>query len=333
MCGAVRSAGSSTAGRGTRTATAVAASVLACLLAIAIDARGSEQIPPCFGAAARDPEKPCVNRRLTFTAIPSPYDAPLEPSARCEPIDGVQPDACSFGPPRSKAVSSVALLGDSHATAWRAAVEVVAEANRWHGVSITRNNCPFTYARTPGKGRCKGWSGSVLRWLRNHREVRTVIVGANSGSGVVASGGRTQRTTKIEGYIDAWKSLPRSVRQIFVLRDVPHSRGSTADCVARAVSKRRNPALRCSRARAGALLPDEAAIAAERTDSERVHLIDLSDFMCDAEDCFPVVGGALVIKDIGHLTRTFSRSLGPYIGRAIARLRAPRPPVAVPGPG
>ena len=102
--------------------------------------------------------------------------------------------------------------------------------------------------------------------------MRTVIVGANSGSGVVPANGRTQRTTKIEGYIDAWKSLPRSVRHIFVLRDVPHSRNTTADCVARAVAKRRNPALRCSRPRAGALLADEAAIAAERTDSERVHL-------------------------------------------------------------
>ena len=41
--------------------------------------------------------------------------------------------------------------------------------------------------------------------------------------------------------------------------------------------------------------------------------------MCDDSRCFPVVGGALVIKDIGHLTRTFSRSLGPFLGRAIDR--------------
>ena len=74
------------------------------------------------------------------------------------------------------------------------------------------------------------------------------------------------------------------------------------------------------------LLTDEAAVAAQRTDSKRVKLIDLSDFMCDAQSCFPVVGGALVIKDIGHLTRTFSRSLGPYLARAIARMRtAPVP--------
>jgi hypothetical protein len=44
--------------------------------------------------------------------------------------------------------------------------------------------------------------------------------------------------------------------------------------------------------------------------------------MCDRENCFPVVGGALVIKDIGHLTRTFSATLGPYLDRAITRLQS-----------
>jgi hypothetical protein len=290
----------------------------------AADARAAAS-PPCFGAAARDPEIPCVNRKLSFVAIPSPYDAPLEPAAPCQPITRVSPSACAFGPPARKAVSSVALLGDSHAAAWRAALSVVADASRWHGISITRNNCPYTFAVTPGKGRCKGWAGSVRRWLKAHPEVKQVVVGANSGSGVVPNKGHTLRTTKILGYIDAWKSLPQSVHAIYVLRDAPHSANATAGCVAKAIARRRNPAVRCARSRAGALLTDEAAVAAQRTDSKRVHLIDLSDFMCDAKDCFPVVGGALVIKDIGHLTRTFSRTLGPYVGRAISRLQAQPP--------
>lgn len=277
----------------------------------------------CFGAAARDPEHPCVNRKLSFVAIPAPYDAPLEPSAPCEPIEDVTPQACAFGPRASKSVSSVALLGDSHATAWRAAAAVVADAMRWHGISITRDTCPFTYAKTRAGKRCKGWPGSVRRWLQAHREVKQVIVAANSGAGVVAQDGHTLRTTKINGYIEAWKSLPQSVRRIYVLRDVPHANGNTTECVSGAIHRRRNPALRCARPRERALEIDEAAVAAQRTDSKRVQLIDLSDYMCDVTSCFPVVGGALVIKDIGHLTRTFSRTLGPYLARAISRTQPP----------
>lgn len=282
--------------------------------------------PACFGAAARDPENPCVNRRLNLTATPTPSDAPLQPSAPCTPIRHVSPRACAFGVPRRDAVSSVALLGDSHAIAWRAAAAVVSDDRRWHGVSITRNNCPFTFATTPGKGRCTGWVGSVLRWLRSHAEVRQVIVGANSGSGVVAADGQGFVRTKTDGYVRAWKAIPRSVRDVFVLRDVPHGHSATAECVSRAIARRRNPAIRCARPRRGALLPDLAAVAAERTDSERVKLIDLTPFMCDDHDCFAVVGGALVIRDIGHLTRTFSTTLGPFLGRAISRLQAQAPP-------
>jgi hypothetical protein len=290
----------------------------------AADARAAAS-PPCFGAAARDPERPCRNRLLSFVAIPTPYNAPLEPSAPCRPIARVLPTACWFGPRLSKAAGSLALIGDSHATAWRAAVSVVADAKSWHAVSLNRNNCPFTFAVTPGKGNCKGWAGRVLRWLRAHPEVKRVVVGANSGSGVIPANGHTLRTTKINGYIDAWKAMPKTVHDIYVLRDAPHSRPTTADCVSHAIALRHNPALRCARPRAGALLADESALAAERTDSERVKLIDLSDFMCDDKVCFPVVGGALVIKDIGHLTRTFSRTLGPYLGRAISRLEVESP--------
>jgi hypothetical protein len=282
------------------------------------DARAAAR-PACFGAAARDPEHACVNRALTFTVIPSPYDAPLEPSAPCRPIPA-SPPACRFGVARSKAVSSVALLGDSHSTAWRAAIAVVADARQWHGVSINRSGCPFTLAATFGNPRCQHWTGRTLRWLRHHPEVHHVVVAANSGSGVVAAPGHTERITKINGYIAAWKALPHTVHEVLVLRDVPHNAGTTTACVSRAIARRRNPALRCARPREAALGRDEAAIAARRTDSRRVKLVDLSSFMCDRRNCFPVVGGALVIKDIGHLTRTFSTTLGPYLGRAITRI-------------
>jgi hypothetical protein len=49
----------------------------------------------------------------------------------------------------------------------------------------------------------------------------------------------------------------------------------------------------------------------------RVDLIDLTHFMCSRTRCFPVVGGALVHKDVTHLTRVFARTLGPYLLRRL----------------
>ena len=46
----------------------------------------------------------------------------------------------------------------------------------------------------------------------------------------------------------------------------------------------------------------------------------MSSFFCSLEKCFPVVGGALVYKDISHLTDVYASSLGPYLLRKIRAL-------------
>jgi hypothetical protein len=49
-------------------------------------------------------------------------------------------------------------------------------------------------------------------------------------------------------------------------------------------------------------------------------LIDLTSRICVDEPCSVVVNGMIVYRDFGHLTATFSRSLAPALGTAIAVL-------------
>jgi SGNH domain (fused to AT3 domains) len=278
--------------------------------------------PRCFGAAARDPQHRCVNRRLTSMVVPDPRHAMQQPSSPCAQVRFKTPGICAFGVSRRRASSTVALIGDSHAIHWRAALAVVARSAHWHGLSIARPNCPFTFARTGGHGDCAGWAQSIVRWLSHHKDVRTVFVSANAAWPVAPAAGESPLTTKIKGYVAAWNALPPTVREVFVIHDVPHSSRSAGGCIARALALGRNPGQRCARRRSRTLPNDHEVIAAQRSGSPRVKVIDLTPFMCSPSKCFPVVGGALVIKDFGHLTRTFSTSLGPYLGRAISRLRA-----------
>jgi len=285
------------------------------------DMAGADGAPACFGAAARDPDKPCVNRKLAFKAMPSPRNALLQPSAPCTVIRRKAPEVCAFGVSPKVAAPTVALLGDSHAVHWRAALAVAARTDRWRGVSITRSRCPFSLAKKPSR-RCIGWVRRVLLWLEDHPDVRTVFVSADSASGVSATPDQFE-ATKIGGFIRAWKALPPSVSEVFVLHDVPNNGKTTAGCVERAVARHRNAGVRCARPRGTALRTDHQAVAAAQSASDRAELIDLTPHMCDEQKCFPVVGGALVIKDVGHLTRTFSTTLGLYLRRAVSRLRAP----------
>ena len=293
----------------------------AAFVAAGLATASSEATRPCFGAAARDAEHPCINHRLSFVAIPSPTDALLQPSALCQVIRRRLPEVCGFGVSGRVAAPSIALLGDSHGLHWRAALGVMARREHVRGVSLTHHRCPFSTAQKPTIA-CLGWVRSATAWLKRHPSVHTVFVSADAGSGVVAPYGHYNET-RYNGFMNAWRSLPPSVHEIFVLRDVPQSAYlSVGGCIKRAVARGRNPGLRCARPRHLALHTDPEVTAATLFASPRVKVIDMTPFMCDEQRCFPVVGGALVIKDHGHLTRTFSTTLGPFVQRAVERLRA-----------
>jgi hypothetical protein len=103
-------------------------------------------------------------------------------------------------------------------------------------------------------------------------------------------------------------------RRIVVLRDTPAFRGDTDACIVRAVRRKRKPGVVCAVSRAFALRRDPAVIAARQTGRE---VVDLSSFFCDRRRCYPVIGGALVVRDANHMTGTYSRTLGPYLLRAL----------------
>jgi SGNH domain (fused to AT3 domains) len=124
------------------------------------------------------------------------------------------------------------------------------------------------------------------------------------------------------GYRAAWDALPPTVRRIVVIRDTPKGvpRRRTQRCIERALSRRRSPSLACAQPRARGLDPDPAVAAAQLMHSPRVRVVDLTDFFCGRRRCYPVIGGALVLRDENHLTGVFSGTLGPFLLRAVDAL-------------
>jgi hypothetical protein len=277
----------------------------------------SAQAPPCFGAASRDAENPCVNDALRTTVTPSPARARTLPNSPCRSIAAGSPSVCRFGV--ADGAETFALVGDSHAGHWRAAFEHLATAKGWSGLSITHSSCPLQKAlrdlREPRRTLCRRWKRDVFAWFEAHPEVRTVFVaGLTGGSGVVAPRGQSRFEASVRGYLDAWAALPG--RRIVVLRDTPRFPGDTDTCVARTVRRGRPPGTTCAVPRSFGLLRDPAVVAARRSGRE---VLDLSPFFCGSR-CYPVVGGALVVRDANHITGAFSATLGPYVLRALDRL-------------
>ncbi len=285
-------------------------------------AQPQKRYPRCFGAASRDPVKPCRNPRLTRMVRPTPMKALLEANSECrlgERTGELNP--CTFGVAPEQATETIALIGDSHAAHWRAAIDTVVAAKGWHGISFTKAGCPLSTAVTdlpePGKSRCIRFKRELFRWFEQHPQVTTVFTSNHTGGAVV--GTTDDYGAHVEGYAAALERLPPTVRRIFSIRDVPRNTLRSADCVAAAIRRKIEAGRRCAAPRSAVLKRDPAVAAAARLDPGRVQLIDMTRFMCTAKTCLPVVGGALVHKDPTHLTKVFATTLGPYLLRHVDR--------------
>ncbi len=274
--------------------------------------------PPCFGAAARDPEHPCTNPALKLAVVPTPDDAVITPNAFCDPAGREQMvSVCSFGVTQRQSSTTIVLAGDSHAAHWRGALEVVAQARRWHGLSITRSGCPLTVAlpvlNTKQRAQdCVTWNAQLRSWLTRHPSVSTIVTSAHAA---VRFAGSVQAQ-----YQEEWRRLPATVKHIIVIRDTPAIAAQQVSCINHAITTHLDAGTHCAQARSADLPPDPNVAAALALNSPLVKVVDLTRYMCNAALCFPVVGGALVRKDATHLTRTFSTSLGPYLLREINRV-------------
>ncbi|MGH2919545.1 MAG: SGNH hydrolase domain-containing protein [Solirubrobacteraceae bacterium] len=280
--------------------------------------RGLLAQPRCFGAASRARRR-CYSPALRLAVVPTPDDSLVSGNAPCDPVvPTVIVYQCTFGVSPARASSSVALVGDSFAVAWRGALEVVAQHKRWHAITMSRGGCPLSKAQvilpTPeASADCTVWNRLVQLWFKQHPEVSTVVASAHPARFT----GNASR-----GYREAWQALPPTVKRIYVVRSFPFvGSGRTERCVERAIRRRRPAGIGCAQSRKRVLKRDPMAATASRLRSGRVRLIDMTRYMCDRRRCYPVVGGALVNKPTAHLTRIFSTTLGPFMLRAFNRAR------------
>jgi hypothetical protein len=289
----------------------------------------------CFGAASHDPAHHCSNPALRHVVFPTPTAALLLPYAPCSGPKFVGLlGACVFGTSKGSARGEIALVGDSHAGHWRAAVRDVAKRHGWRGTSISRSSCPFTTVALdlPHRARatCRRWNAEVIDWFRLHPEVHTVLVSDRARFQIVVPAGRSAVAARAAGYMAAGRALPATVTRILVIRDTPLRPLRTLDCVEHQIAVHGAAGTRCATPRRGVLPPDAATVAVRKLASERVHTIDLTRFFCSAKLCLPVIGGALVQKDETHMTTVFAASLAPYLMHRLDALISPETAAAPP---
>jgi hypothetical protein len=273
----------------------------------------------CFGAVTRAADGPCAGAANSDEVVPTPPVAAQIPNAPCNSAhaEGLL-YICSFGVAAKHAVRTVALIGDSHAAMWRAALAPIATAEHWHGISIVHPGCPFNaLVREIGgvqrNAACGAWQKKILPWLDRNPEISVLFLGGLSDSPFIHPIDEANLPAAVAGYQQVWRQLPANIRHVVVMRDTPRYGPGSLDCIDQAIAAGAQAGFDCAVPRAIAVPPDPQVVAAVGMHSPRFQSIDVNNEICGPRYCYPVVGGALVLKDLTHMTRTFARTLAPAV--------------------
>lgn len=232
-----------------------------------------------------------------------------------------KPAVCVYGV--KTGVFTVALVGDSHAAQWFPALERLAKHEGWRVVTFVKVACPFidmpvsNVALKREYRECAAFGDATVAALRKLQPDLTLV----SMSRIAIRPIRSSDDTVAKKGAALARMLDQIPGRIALIVDTPYARLDIPACL----SAHAADVEACSipKATAGADdLGDLEAVAAKATGAG---LIDLTQRVCIGYPCPVVVNGMIVFRDTGHLTATFSRSLAPALGAAIASLPAAAP--------
>ena len=216
---------------------------------------------------------------------------------------------CHFGNVNSNV--SVAVLGDSHMMALFPAVEELAAKRDWKITTFVRSACPFigrhfVKVRDPREAACNRWNDKVRGVLANQDAFDYVFVTANHKDGLLGTPDYAMKTFQL-----AWQPLIDRGTKIVAIRDVPLMVGAL-ECLQRNLKN----ASYCALPISGEVLGNDYLFNAAKQTSG-VYTIDLTSTICPKEMCQIALNGYTVMRDHGHLTATFAKSLAPIIEKEL----------------
>jgi peptidoglycan/LPS O-acetylase OafA/YrhL len=263
--------------------------------------------------------------RLPGNVKPSLFDATedeelLRRNGCLHSEEAVVPRPCEWGNLGSR--TTIALVGDSHASHWYPALRDVVEAERWRLATFVKVSCPFMDMPVRNLQlkreyrECARFNANVVTQLKRLKP--DIVITALS---------RWQHPTKdgddgVNAQAAAMARLLRSVpgRKV-VIADVPYPGQDVPACLSKHIRDVRDCAVPSwNRVSGGS--PARERLAAKAVDGA---FLDFGNVICGGQGTCPVVrGGRIIYRDDHHLTATFSRWLAPSMERALTRIRDAR---------
>ena len=177
--------------------------------------------PSCFGAAARDPQRPCANPKLRLTVVPTPVEAPKLGATRParSSRSAAACDVCAFGVAAAKASATVALdrrqprVALARRARRRRAGQALARAvDRPHRAARFSGHREDLRAGPLALRQLEA-AGAALAAPGTPRSARCSSAQQSGGHVVASRAGRTSSARQVAGYTRAGARCRASVKQ------------------------------------------------------------------------------------------------------------------------
>lgn len=204
-------------------------------------------------------------------------------------------------------VKRIVVLGDSHAQQYMAALGPIAKSHGWEVVTLLKGNCRFGGESTERDADCNAFNKASSDYVLEHKPDAVFTVASLTLKDAPYE-------TEVPQYLEGIKPFTDAGIEVVGIRDNPRFNMNMPECV----QKKGPHAADCN-------VPLQESLAASsplddyRGKVPRLHLMDMSDFICADRTCPAVVGNVYVYKDDNHLTKTYVQSMIPmFEGRLLA---------------
>jgi peptidoglycan/LPS O-acetylase OafA/YrhL len=233
------------------------------------------------------------------------------------------PTFCEYGDRQGEV--TVVLTGDSKALQWVAPLDAISEKNHWRLRVATKSSCSFSGALIKyAQGRyqnCLDYSDNLVKALLAERP--DIVLTSQTAKKAFGADGELAIGPMVDGLVKSWTTLESAGIDVIPILDNPRPfdfDGQGAQVYA-CVADHVDDLGRCAFATRKGIAESAAPVlrqAAERAGD--LPVLDLTDALCNARVCPPVIQGVLVYRQGSHVTNTYALSMENVIAERLVPL-------------
>ncbi|GAB3196750.1 SGNH hydrolase domain-containing protein [Nocardioides hungaricus] len=241
---------------------------------------------------------------------------------KCE-YDDTPKRLCLRGDPEG--TKTLVLIGNSHGRHWIPALDKIAEQAGWRAYYLVKSQCSAARVDLVLPGDEKPWEEcrEFNAWAQQQVEQLKpdlVVVSTTGAPGVLVDGEVDRSADGVAaemgaGFRRLFADLAPLTRRLLLLADVPRRDNVPHQCLSRPGADL-GTCLSGIRARATAINAEGAQAARDAG----VEVVPTRQWFCVDGQCPAVIGDYVPMRDEGHVTTAYARSLAGPLGRALGLL-------------